>query len=185
MVKIWKNTNTLDSYDDGLIFTSLEEEADIILSGSKRINLEKFTNLKAIFRCGIGKDNIPEIEAKQKGVIVRFPSNKTIDIIFEETSNFTCHLILRMIYSNVGDVDNWIKVDRKFLGSLNLLVIGMGNIGSRVYDKMTKFMNVNSYDVFESKSGDLNDLIKISDCITIHIPNTNENKNFLIKISLT
>ena len=72
MIKIWKNTKTLDSYDIGLNFTSVKEEADIILSGSKQIQLNNFIKLKAIFRAGIGRDNIPEKEAENKGIIIRF-----------------------------------------------------------------------------------------------------------------
>ena len=181
MIKIWTNTNTLKSYDSGLNFTSDETEAEILLSGSKKINLENFQNLKAIFRCGIGKDNIPEQEAKDKGILVRFPSIDTVNIIFEETANFTCHLILKMFYSNVGDVNSWSKFDRLHLGNLNLLVIGMGNIGKKVYDKMSNFLNVSSYDILHQSKTELNELIKNSDCITIHIPNSIENKNFFSK----
>jgi len=181
MVKIWTNTKTLDSYNSGLYFTNNKEEAHILLSGSKTINLKDFHQLKAIFRCGIGRDNIPENEAREKGIIVRFPNEKTINIIFEETANFTCHLILKMIYSNVGDVDRWIKFDRLHLGNLNLLVIGMGNIGKKVYNKMSNFLNVSSYDILYQSKTELNKLIKNSDCITIHIPNSIENKNFFSK----
>ena len=38
-------------------------------------------NLKGIFRAGIGRDNVPEKEAEEKGIVVRFPSKKTINII--------------------------------------------------------------------------------------------------------
>ena len=82
MIKIWTNTKTLDSYNSGLSFTNSKKDADILLSGSKKIDLKDFHNLKAIFRCGIGRDNIPEEEASERGIIVRFPNSKTIDIIF-------------------------------------------------------------------------------------------------------
>ena len=181
MIKIWTNTKTLDSYNSGLSFTNSKKDADILLSGSKKIDLKDFHNLKAIFRCGIGRDNIPEEEASERGIIVRFPNSKTIDIIFEETANFTCHLILKMFYMNVGNIDSWTKYDRKHLGNQNLLVIGMGNIGQRVYSKMNSFMNVSSYDVLHQSEAELNKLIQNSDCISIHIPNTSENKNFFNK----
>ena len=47
---IWKNTATLDGYDEGLEFTDLKKEANIVLLGSKSINLTEFPNLKGIFR---------------------------------------------------------------------------------------------------------------------------------------
>ena len=83
-MKIWKNTFTLDGYDEGLIFTEEKKIADIAFIGSKPIDLINFPNLKGIFRAGIGKDNVPEKEAEKRGIIVRYPSLETVDIIFEE-----------------------------------------------------------------------------------------------------
>jgi phosphoglycerate dehydrogenase-like enzyme len=178
MIQIWKNTKTLDGYDEGLIFTENKKEADIILSGSKNIQLKDFPNLKAIFRAGIGKDNIPETEAKKRDIIIRLPSIDIIEIIFEETANFTCQLIFKMNYFDVGNLDKWEKYNRDYLGNKNLLVIGMGNIGKRVFERMKSFMNVNSFDTLTDDKNSLDDLIKTSDFITLHIPNTKENKNF-------
>ena len=177
-MKIWTNTKTLDGFDSGLEFTESKERADILLSGSKKINLDNFHKLKAIFRAGIGKDNIPEDEAFKKNIVVRFPSQKTIDIIFEETANYTCNLILKMIYNNVGCINEWVKYQRTHLNNLKLLIIGNGNIGKRVYKKMSNFMDVITFDVLEQNLIELDQLIKISDCISIHIPNTIENKDF-------
>ena len=104
---IWKNTATLDGYDDGLHFTSSKKDAEIALIGSKSIKLEEFPNLKGIFRAGIGRDNVPEKEAKEKNIVVKYPSKKTINIIFEETASFTCNLIFQMLFSNIGTIDPW------------------------------------------------------------------------------
>ena len=48
--KIWKNTSALDDYSQGLNFTDDKEKADIILLGSKSIDINQFPNLKGIFR---------------------------------------------------------------------------------------------------------------------------------------
>ena len=79
---VWKNTATLDGYDDGLEFTGSKEKASLVLLGSKPINIDEFPNIKGIFRAGIGRDNVPEKEAKKRGIIVRYPSEKTINVIF-------------------------------------------------------------------------------------------------------
>jgi phosphoglycerate dehydrogenase-like enzyme len=92
-MKIWKNTSTLDGFDDGLNFTESKNEAEIALLGSKPINLEEMPKLKGIFRAGISRDNVPEKDALTRGVIVRYPSDETINIIYEETAMFTCGLI--------------------------------------------------------------------------------------------
>jgi hypothetical protein len=59
-MKIWKNTSTLDGFDDGLTFTDIKNEAEVALMGSKTIDLDKMPCLKGIFRAGIGRDNVPE-----------------------------------------------------------------------------------------------------------------------------
>lgn len=178
-MKIWKNTKTLDFYDDGLTFTEIKREADIILSGSKKVELGGFDNLKAIFRVGVGKDNIPEEEAIKKGIIVGYPSLNTIGIIFEETANYACSLIFKMNYNDVGDIENWIKSDRVGLGEKRLLVIGMGNIGRKVFKKMKNFMKVDSFDIQTDTERELNNSLKRADFVSLHIPNSKENKCFI------
>ena len=87
-MNIWKNTATLDGYDEGLSFTEDKEQAEIALLGSKPIDFLQFPNLKGIFRAGIGKDNVPEKLAAEKGILVRYPSRETINMIFDETAVF-------------------------------------------------------------------------------------------------
>jgi phosphoglycerate dehydrogenase-like enzyme len=178
-MKIWKNTSTLDGYDEGLPFTSIKEEADIVLLGSKPIGLEGFSNLKGIFRVGISRDNVPIEEAETMGIIVRFPSQETIDIVYEETACFTCSLIFRMLYSEIGTLDPWWKGIRVQLNDKVLLVIGMGNIGGRVAKKMKGFLKVDTFDVLQNTTAELKALIESADCITLHIPKNEENNNFI------
>jgi len=178
-MKIWKNTSTLDGFDDGLTFTKHEEEADIILMGGKGIELKKFTNLKGIFRAGIGKENVPESEALKKGIIVKLPSKKTVDIIFDETASFTCGLILRMLYNNVGTLDPWFKEPRRQLLTQNLLVIGFGQIGRRVTKLMKSFMTVSTYDILQNKENELKKMIENADCISIHVPKNLDNISYI------
>jgi phosphoglycerate dehydrogenase-like enzyme len=178
-MKIWKNTATLDGYDEGLLFTNIKEEADIVLLGSKPIGLEEFPNLKGIFRVGISRDNVPIEEAEAMGIRVRFPSQETIEIIYEETSCFTCGLIFRMLYSKIGTLDPWRKHIRVQLNDKVLLVIGTGNIGSRVAKKMQSFLKVETYDLLQDTATELRYLIESADCITLHIPKSEENNNFI------
>lgn len=184
-MKIWKNTSTLDGYDSGLIFTEERDQANIALLGSKSIDLIDFPKLNAIFRAGIGKDNVPEKEAHKKGIIVRYPSEETINIIYNETAAFTSNLILRMLYSYVGSIDSWTKLDRSELSIKSLLVIGKGNIGSRVVKYMQPFLNVITFDILENDSNELFKLIPQADCITLHIPKTNDNNCFMDKAKLS
>ena len=178
-MKIWKNTSTVDGFDDSLEFTQSKLEADIVLIGSKPIEIKDFPNLKGIFRAGIGSDNVPETEAIKRGVIVRYPSEQTTDIIFEETANFTCGLIFRMLYNNVGTIDPWMKLPRQQFSKKSLLVIGTGKIGSRVAELMSSFMLVKTFDILQNKLSALKSMMHQSDCITIHIPKSDENISFI------
>jgi phosphoglycerate dehydrogenase-like enzyme len=184
-MKIWKNTSTLNDYDKGLVFTEKKDLAEIALLGSKPININEFPNLKGIFRAGIGKDNVPEKEAKIKGVVVRYPSRDTINIIFDETAAFTCSLIFRMLYNSVGTITPWVKYDRSELSAKTLLIIGNGNIGKRVYQHMKHFMNVSSFDILDNKASELNQLLIKADCISLHIPKIDDNISFINKEKLS
>ena len=176
---VWKNTATLDDYDDSLSFTDLKCEATIALLGSKPISLEGFSNLKGIFRTGIGRDNVPIEEAESMGIMVRFPPQEAIDIIYEETACFTCGLIFRMLYNEVGTLEPWGKHVRAQLSDRVLLVVGMGNIGSRVAGKMKGFIKVETYDILQNTASELKDLIVSADCISLHVPKSKENIHFM------
>ena len=180
-MNIWKNTSTLNEHDDGLIFTGNKDQADIALLGSKPIDLDEFHNLKGIFRAGIGRDNVPEEGAAGKGIVVMFPSQETIDIIYNETAAFTCSLIFRMLYRYLGTIEPWFKYDRPELSGKTLLVIGTGNIGSRVVKYMQPFMDVMTFDIIENDILELPDLIRQANCITLPIPKTGENEAFMDK----
>ena len=184
-MKIWSNTSTLKGFDSGLNFTRLKEDAEIALIGSKPIDITKFKKLKGIFRAGIGKDNVPELQANIAGVSIQYPSQKTIDLIFEETASFTCSLIFRMLYSNVGNIERWEKRPRKQFSAYNLLIIGNGNIGSRVSNLMNPFLRVKVFDYVQNKPSDLKNLINNADCISLHIPKNNENLGFINKEKLS
>ena len=182
---VWKNTSTLNGYDNGLIFTEDKIQAEIALLGSKPLVLDEFPNLKGIFRAGIGKDNVPVKEAIENGVLVKFPSSETIEIIYNETATYTCSLIFRMLYNYVGTINPWYKYDRVELKSKRLLVIGNGNIGKRVIKYMEPFMSVKSFDILENDESELEELLITADCITLHIPKMNKNKSFISKERLS
>jgi phosphoglycerate dehydrogenase-like enzyme len=184
-MKIWRNTSTLVGFDEGLNFTESKRDADIVLMGSKYIKINQFPNLKGIFRAGVGRDNVPEEEAQKKGIVVRFPSKKTIDIIFEETASFTCSLIFRMLFNNVGTIDPWIKVPRVQMCGKNLLVIGTGKIGSRVAELMQSFIRVTTFDILQNETSELKSMVQKADCITLHIPKSDDNISFFDREKLS
>ena len=184
-MKIWKNTNTIDKYIDGFETTEDKNEAEIAILGSKKIELSQFPVLKGIFRCGVGKDNIPIEEASGRGIAVGFPSLSTIDIIYDETASFTCSAIFRMLYNDIGSLKPWVKIERRTCKDKNLLIIGSGNIGSRVKYLMERFLKVTVYDKLNNNEAQLKELMSVADVVTLHIPYNKENHELIDREKLS
>ena len=176
---IWTNTTILNSCNNGLSFTKEKNKAKIALIGSQSIDIDQFPNIIGIFRAGIGYDNVPNNEAREKGIIVRFPSKETTNIIFQETACFTCSLIFRMLYDNPGSISQWAKAPRHQMINKTLLIIGRGNIGSRVAQMMKPFIKITTFDIVENKPMELKNLLSNADCLTIHIPKNDQNTSFI------
>jgi phosphoglycerate dehydrogenase-like enzyme len=186
-MNIFKFTNTIDKYLDSskYNFTTDRSIADFILIGGQKFCIDDFPKLKGIFKTGVGTDNLPFEEALKKNVIIQLPSESTKDIIYKETSSYTCFLILKGMYSSVSQFDTWQKFNRNSLSSTNLLVIGNGNIGQRVVLKMSSFMNVMTYDPLENSESELLDLLTIADCVSLHMPLNPQTKSFFNKDKLS
>ena len=178
-MQIWSNTKTLDGYlPPSLTFTTDKAAADVALVGGKAIDLAEFPRLRGIFKTGIGRDNVPEAEAAKRGVLCAFPSSRASEVIYEETANFTCHMILQVAYADTGNFDSWTKLDRPALSQRELLVIGAGNIGGRVAAKMKAFMRVSTFDTLQNKPAELEPLVRRADVVSLNVPLTADTKGF-------
>ncbi len=178
-MKYWKNTKTLDHLIPELLETVSSDNAEIAVIGSKPIDLESMPRLKAIFKCGVGTDNVPFQEAEQLGIAIGLPSDKTRRYIFEETANFAVYLIFRMLYNDLGSVDSWTKRSRVFLGNQKVLIMGQGNIGKLVAKKLEPFVDVLTFDIAVDNIDELRGLINQADAISLHIPLNEDTRNFI------
>lgn len=178
MSKFWKNTATLDALVPGLKQVVAPSEAEIAVIGSKPIDISKMPNLKGIFKCGVGTDNVPFEEAKLQNVSICLPSDKTRNIIFEETANFTVYSILQVLYADTGNLKNWTKTERGFLGNQKVLIIGLGSIGAFVKQKLENMVKIITFDVLTNSPDELKGLVEQADVITLHIPLMNETEGW-------
>lgn len=176
---IFKATNTLDGYLPALDYTADKAAAELILVGGKKFDLAEFPELKGVFKTGVGTDNLPFEEAKHLGVGIRLPSPETCDTIYEETAAFSCHLILRGLYAEVGEWDTWKKQDRRMLARQRLLVLGTGRIGGRVAEKMRSLLDVTTFDAATDNVAKLPGLMGEADAVTVHIPLNDETRGFM------
>jgi len=184
-LKIWKNTDIIDDYVQDLNFTEIKKEADIAALGGKTIDLAVFPNLKGIFRIGVGMENVPVSEAKRKGIRVQLPSEETKEYIYDETANFSCYLIFRMLFKNYGMIDPWVRKPRIAMKEKKLLVIGAGHIGGKVVEKMRPFIRIDTFDTLYNSLDELDEKMTEADCVTLHIPLTPETNGFLDKRRLS
>jgi len=178
-MKAWKNTATLDSLNLEEIESCAPAEAELAILGSKPIDLEQFPKLKGLFKCGIGRDNVPERLCAEKNIEVCFPSESTQNYIYEETSSFGVYLILRMLYADIGSIDPWVKASRTYLGDRTVLLIGVGKIGGRVKRKLEALVNVTVYDTEFSDPNDLKALIGGADVVSLHVPLSDSTMNLI------
>jgi len=143
--------------------------------------------LKVIGRAGVGVDNIDVDAATERGIlVVNAPFSNTIA---------ACELTLGLMFSlvrNIPQANQSIKEGKweknKFLGlelyKKTLGVIGLGRIGKEVAIRAKGLgMNVVGYDPYIAKStaaqikikmANLDELLKVSDIITLHTPLTKD-----------
>ncbi len=181
MLRAYFNTKTFDELiaEHNLTVTTDPVGADIAVLGAKTIEYPKFTKLRAVYRFGVGAENVDVEYLKRHGIQLVFPSERSKEILFEGTANFTVYGILTMLYHKAfGDADTWTKDQHTHLGDKSALVIGTGNVGARVAKKLAVFMPVATYDAVTHQPHELEPLVRAADIITVHMPLTDETRNF-------
>jgi len=178
-IKFWKNTTTLDALVPDLKSTVKPEFAELAVIGNKPIDVIAMPNLKGIFKCGVGTDNVPFDAAEVRDIKICLPSEETRRYIYEETANFAVYLVYRMLYSEVGELGSWKKYARGFLGKKKVLVLGQGNIGSYVKHKLKLSVDVLTFDVLQNSMGELEAMVEAADVVSLHIPLTDSTRGFI------
>jgi len=184
-MKIYNLTNTISSYNKNLDYTSDKSIAEIIIVGGKEIDLKEFPKLKGIFKTGVGKDNLPFKESKEKDIVIELPSNKTKEIIYNETAVFTFHFILFQFYRFTGDFNKWKKTKRESTKNTKVLIIGLGNIGKKVLNLTSSIFNVDTFDILYNSMDELDKKLKVSDFVTLHLPLNDQTYHFMNKNRLS
>ena len=155
--------------------------------------LDAAKNLKVIGVCSVGLNHIDMDYAKEKGIQVFNAPGLNGNAVAELTISKMLDLARGTMAAN-NDVKvnkNWNKyafVGRELRGR-TLGVLGFGRIGQRVGELGRAFkMNIVAYDpylpaeVFEqqqAKSLSIEELLKVSDFISIHMPLTAETKDLV------
>jgi len=156
--------------------------------------IESADNLKVIGRAGSGLDNVDLPAASKKGIVVmNTPGGNTITTAEHAISMMLA--LSRKIPQATASMKSKKWEKSKFMGSeiynKTLGIMGIGSIGSVVADRARGLkMNVLAHDPFLSPEraeklgvelANLDDLLKRSDYITIHVPKSKETINLVNK----
>ncbi len=173
---------------------SVAADADALLVTYSQINAEVIAglkNCKAIGRFGIGTDNIDIAAATEKGITVCYAPVYCLDEVSDHAMALLLACIRKIPFSNARATEGrWempavVPIGRVRGKTLGL--IGLGNIPQRIVGKAKAFgINVIAHDpycpdkVFSQHSVEkveLNDLLSLSDYISVHAPLTPETEN--------
>ena len=187
---------------------TLSESTEIILVWHKKINeefLNKYKNIKAIFRYGVGFDNIDLEFCKKNNILVCNNPDYGVD----EVSDSAIAMILNLT-RGINELQSFARANKNSwigeeiplklyrLNNLKLGIIGLGRIGGAIARKFKVFSkNVCFFDPYLSSGvektfdiervDNLDDLLKEVDILSINTPLNNEtkglvNKNFISKM---
>ena len=180
--------------------SNISNKTTILLVWHKIIDekfLLKFPSVRAIVRYGVGFDNIDLDFCKKRNIIVA----NTPDYGIDEVSDSAIAMILYLT-RKIGILETYAKknpnywlgeefdLKMKRLNNLSLGIIGLGRIGGSIVKKFLPFSkNISFYDPYipngiEKVYGicrykKLEDLLKVSDIVSINTPLNDETKNMI------
>ena len=155
--------------------------------------LARGRKLKVVGRAGVGVDNIALPDATRLGVaVINAPAGNTIavaELFFGSILSLLRHIPDAVVTMRDGRWDR-----SQFLGSelcgRTLGIVGLGRIGSEVARRAKAFgMTVTAYDPYiqperfqalqVTRAGSLDELLRQSNIVTIHVPLTDETRDMI------
>lgn len=172
-------------YDKEVLGEVLKDFDALVVRSATKVTKEvieatKGGKLKLVVRAGVGIDNIDVAAAKEAGIEVRNTPNASSDSVAELA---LAHMfaVARFVGTSNYTMRNGEWNKKKYegveIGAKTLGIIGMGRIGRALANKATALgMTVVYNDMFGKQDDlvydflDLNDLLKVSDFISLHVP---------------
>lgn len=176
-----------------LELVELAKDCEGILAGTEEYPetiLDQLPKLKLISRCGAGLDSINLEAAKKRGIKIVSTPNAPTEAVAELTIAMILSL-LRKIPQSGADVKKgkWKKQMGGLLKGRTIGIIGLGKIGRRVAVLLRSFEpNLLGFDIAPDNEWatknkvnleTLDALLEQSDIVTLHIPTTADNHNFI------
>lgn len=171
-----------------------DSDAMIVRSGIKITKevIEAAKNLKVVVRAGVGTDNIDKEAAASSGVVVENTPFGNINAAAEHTLTLLMVLAKHILHSTI-ELKSGVWDRKKYkateLKGKTLGIIGLGKIGKKVAKVANALeMSVISCDPFIDKAAmeevgikkvELEELLKTSDYITVHVPLNDKTKDLI------
>ena len=180
----------IDGANRAELFAALPDAAAILIRSATKMDAEAFTyatNLKIVARAGVGLDNVDVPAATANNTMVVNAPTSNIVSAAELAVSLLLATARNVVPANLALKEGkWarskfgaVEVQGKTIG-----IIGMGKIGLLVANRLAGFdVNFVAYDPYVTqaptsgpaiKMVSLDELLAVSDFITIHIPKTPE-----------
>ena len=172
-------------------------EASAAIIALKKIDrqfLDLAPKLKIVARFGVGYDNVDVEACTKKGVYVTITPNVLSDAVAELTFALILSLTRKIIEADRYVRSEWAKGEKRFPLGIDLKgktigIIGCGRIGYQVARKAYGFeMSILYHDMLRNKEVEerfkarfvsLEELLRISDIVTLHVPLTEATKGLI------
>jgi D-3-phosphoglycerate dehydrogenase len=164
-----------------------------IIAGTEPLTeevLRQLPGLRAISRCGAGMENVDFEAARKHGIAV----SSTPDAPTQAVAELTVGLILNVL-RRINFMDRqvrggaWTKEMGHLLSGKTVGIVGLGRIGKRVAELLKPFgVKVLASELAPDKKWieknkvhltSLEELLRESDVVTLHIPYTEQNRNLI------
>ena len=153
---------------------------NVIIAGTEIYDekvLKLASNLKAIYRIGVGTDNINLDFCKRNNIKIFTSKTDLSTGVAEHAIGLMFSAIKKIIeFDKNIKTKKWKKQTTKLLSNKKIGIIGLGKIGKKIYKllkpfKLKYFYNDEiRYDYLDIKFKSIKELFKICDVITIHLP---------------
>lgn len=165
----------------------------LIIRSKFKVDTEVFDigqKLRCIGRAGAGMDNIDELQARERGVILLNAPEGNRDAVAEHMIGMLLALMNNLVRAN-GEIrkGQWLReANRGFeLGGRTVALIGYGNNGQAMAKKLSGFgVRVIAYDKYKTGFSDnyveevsMEQVVKQADVLSLHIPLTRETRNLI------
>ena len=190
-VRLNETGRILDYENNADIYTDIK----YIIAGLERYD-EKFFNqfpsVEVISRIGVGVDSIDLVAAKKNNVSIYITSDKP-SVAVAELCIANMISLLRNTYKMSNDLKEgrWHPIEGNALRNCTIGIVGLGSIGKQVAKRVYaigsriiaygRTWNQQFADKYKIKKVALQNLIKTSDIVTVHLPFEEETKNIISK----